>query len=429
MKLELLVPEAGTVELDAVLDRLRAPQASLPPFAEVTSAFMSRLSRELFRSSETSGVPEVQALAFWMRRAELHRLEDQYKRLADPGTVLVPRGTVFHVPPTNVGTIFVYSWVFAALTGNRSVIRLSPKARLADRICSVVRRLLDAPEFRDLRPMTTIVRYGHEQEVTDALSSVADVRVIWGGDASVRAIRMSSIPPHAIELTFPDRWSLALIDARAYCALNEEDRRRVASALYNDAYWFDQRGCSSPRVVVWRGDADSSRRASDDLFVLVHEEVRAHGYAIDTGAVLAKLRFSCEAAIDHGLLRYRTFGNELMVATLDRLGDLGSEHPGAGFFFEARVEHLEELASLVDRRHQTIGHFGFARVELEAFIRSLAGRGIDRVVPIGSALQFGRYWDGYDLLRAFSRVVWISDSPTALGTTATDATAVPGTGR
>jgi len=37
----------------------------------------------------------------------------------------------------------------------------------------------------------------------------------------------------------------------------------------------------------------------------------------------------------------------------------------------------------------------------------LNGRALDRIVPIGQALQFGRFWDGNDLLQAFCRQVFI----------------------
>jgi len=37
----------------------------------------------------------------------------------------------------------------------------------------------------------------------------------------------------------------------------------------------------------------------------------------------------------------------------------------------------------------------------------LNGRGIDRIVPLGKALTFNRYWDGYDLLAEMIRHVYV----------------------
>ena len=41
----------------------------------------------------------------------------------------------------------------------------------------------------------------------------------------------------------------------------------------------------------------------------------------------------------------------------------------------------------------------------------LNGNAIDRVVPIGQALQFHRFWDGYDLLQEFCRCVYLESLP------------------
>ena len=38
----------------------------------------------------------------------------------------------------------------------------------------------------------------------------------------------------------------------------------------------------------------------------------------------------------------------------------------------------------------------------------VTNRGIDRVVPIGNALDFNSIWDGYDLVEQFSRKVSIN---------------------
>ena len=62
---------------------------------------------------------------------------------------------------------------------------------------------------------------------------------------------------------------------------------------------------------------------------------------------------------------------------------------------------------MIKRKDQTLSHFGFDHEEVRALARALNGRGIDRIVPIGRALQFHRYWDGYDLLRSFTRTVYV----------------------
>ena len=52
-------------------------------------------------------------------------------------------------------------------------------------------------------------------------------------------------------------------------------------------------------------------------------------------------------------------------------------------------------------------HFGFRVEELAGFAATLAGQGIDRMVPFGQALRFSATWDGVDLVREFTRLVTI----------------------
>jgi hypothetical protein len=63
------------------------------------------------------------------------------------------------------------------------------------------------------------------------------------------------------------------------------------------------------------------------------------------------------------------------------------------------------LRRIVDKRYQTLTCFG---VDLHALAQTVVSHGlagIDRVVPVGKALDIGVIWDGYDIIRTLSRVV------------------------
>ncbi|HEX3647246.1 MAG TPA: gamma-glutamyl phosphate reductase, partial [Pseudonocardiaceae bacterium] len=81
---------------------------------------------------------------------------------------------------------------------------------------------------------------------------------------------------------------------------------------------------------------------------------------------------------------------------------------GPGTFPQATLGSLAELVDLVERRDQTLSCFGFDRAELVTLATALAGRGVDRIVPFGSALSFAPVWDGYDLLAEFTRLTTVS---------------------
>ena len=65
---------------------------SLAPFAEEVIGFCSDFSRAIFKDSEAAHYPELQALAFWMRKAELVRLRDAFLEERRAGVSLVPQG-------------------------------------------------------------------------------------------------------------------------------------------------------------------------------------------------------------------------------------------------------------------------------------------------------------------------------------------------
>jgi hypothetical protein len=233
------------------------------------------------------------------------------------------------------------------------------------------------------------------------------VRVIWGGDESVRRIRESPLPAHAAELTFPDRSSLAAIATDWYDGLDGTERDDLAGQLFNDAYWFDQRGCASPRLVVWVGRADY-RAAADDFFGRLKAVTRARNYVVEASTHISKYAYALAAAAAAPLPSGLTMPDpRVTVLQTGAHLSLGEDFCGAGMFISYQIDRLSDLAPAVTRRDQTLVHAGFAQSELVSLARQVNGRGLDRLVPIGDALLFDRVWDGYDLMDSFSRRVTI----------------------
>jgi hypothetical protein len=406
MQVRRLLPDRRPVEVADVLASLGGPGGGAPPFAREALDTCAAVSRALLRDPEAKAHPELVALGYWLRRSELSRLEAAFAALETPDTLLVPRGLAFHVPPSNVDTIFVYSWALSFLVGNRNVVRLSSRETA---VSGILMRILDgvasAPAGAILPRTTAFVTYGHEREVTDAFSAACDVRLIWGGDASVAAVRASPIPPGALDIAFPDRYSIAVLSAPAVLALGAREGKRLADAFFNDTFWFDQLGCSSPRLVAWVGAPEQARDAARRFEGLLAGRVAAKGYALPTSAALAKLTFAYGAVATQPVVRYATHGNELTLLDLAAAESLSNAHCGGGLLFQVDVGDLSALVPLVTRRYQTVSYFGFSRAELAGWLRELNGRGVDRVVPVGEALSFHRYWDGFDLLQALTRRV------------------------
>jgi hypothetical protein len=392
------------VELDDIWSEL-AQQPLIEPFSREVIERCGRFSQFLFRDSEARRHPELQALAFWMRESAVTTLAAEFAQQQPPHTLRTARGVVFHVPPANVDTIFVYSWLLSTLCGNRNILRLSRRASDATDI--LVRAFAAAaPNAAD----TWLLRYGHEADITKAISARADVRVIWGGDATVNAVRQAPLAPHARELTFPDRYSFAVLKSDAFLALSDEAVHELIRQSYNDIYWFDQMACSSPHLIAWIGQPVPARVASRRYFEAFQAELARRDPAA-IGTRLAKFTHACREAAD-GNVEYWLDSAGLTVLGSASIDARVRSRQGGGLLWQVSAETLAGLIPFVERRDQTVTYFGFAEEELREWIRSLGHRGVDRIVPIGQALQFDRIWDGNDLLSDLTRLVRV-DPPRA----------------
>ena len=410
MQVFQLVPEAKEVKLNDFLEGVEDYLAKYlsKPFSSQIVEFCVKLSEALFSSPKTRRFPEVLALAYWMRKSELLRLRNQFKTLRSENTIVVPRGLIFHISPSNVDTIFMYSWLFSFLSGNRNIIRLSQHITPAIKaVIEVFSSILADPSFEKLRGNTYMVTYGHQTEITRAISAKADGRVIWGSDTTVSSLRAVPIPPHCKEITFPDRFSFAVLKPQAFLALAPQQQRQLLERFFSDAYWFDQMACSSPRLIVWCDNKEMAQQASSTFFDLLHKIVHSNHYTVDTGIALNKIAYAYQAILDMAVSDYNFYGNDLCVLTLNSLTDFRRDHCGGGLFFQFFCEDLVKLIDFVERKDQTVAYFGLAQKELEDLALLLNGRGVDRFVPFGQSLNFNRFWDGYDLLHEMTRIVYL----------------------
>jgi len=382
-------------------------QRVLPPFSEAAMSFVDAFSKHLFDLAGVKTHPELMALAFWMRRGRIEKFKTDFKQRYN-GRTLLGRGTVFHIAPANVDTLFIYSWFLSLLVGNINIIRLSsttnPQLTL---LTETLNSLLEQNRFSSISKRTLLVRYGHDDEVTGYFSGLCDVRVIWGGDATIQHIRSIPIPPTAVEIPFADKFSLAVIDAGMF-NLNT-DQQRIVEKFYNDAYWFGQMACSSPRLVVWLGKKDDVHIAQESFWSLLKAKVRQTNPDRSAADVMNKVVTSSMIAIDHAdvhLIHDRQgFIHRVQVKTLHDVDE--QQHCGAGLFFETTIDNLSELASFLTSRNQTLTSFGIQAENWQKLIRSSRPQGIDRIVPIGQALNFSATWDGVDLLRSFCREITV----------------------
>ena len=232
------------------------------------------------------------------------------------------------------------------------------------------------------------------------------MRVIWGGDRTINKIRQIPIKPTTTELAFTDKFSLSLIDATELLAVNSDSKKKLITAFINDAYWFGQMACSSPRLVIWLGNNKTIEKAKNFFWKNIHNTLTQDFADISAADMVNKLVASQSIAIESDVvlsLIENNLINRIQLTSLDHINtDL---HCGAGLFYEFSMTDINEITPLSSRKIQTVGYFGLSREKLKKMIITSLPSGFDRFVPIGNALDFSPIWDGSNLLHEFTRVI------------------------
>lgn len=384
---------------ESVLENM-ANVAPLKPFSDNVIEFLNALSKKLIKTPEAKGYPDVVTLGFWLRKSSITSLKERF--VVDDDNVKVGRGVAFHIAPSNVPVNYAYSLFTGLITGNANIVRIPskdfPQVNIINRAISEV-----LSDYEDINPYICLVRYGREQDVNDMLSSIADVRIIWGGDATIEEIRKSPLGPRATEISFADRYSLAVINSDFYMSL--EDKDRFADNFYNDTYLSDQNACTSPRIVIWMGDSIES--AKNEFWNRLHTVVKEK-YTFQSIMGINKLtsKYIVAASLDGISYEYSEDNYIVRVKVDCPLRSLMDYKDNSGYFYEYDCSDIMEIRELCNDTHcQTIGFLG----DKEEAIRLVSSgiRGVDRVVPIGSTMDFDLIWDGYNLVERFTRNIVI----------------------
>lgn len=382
--------------------------SALRPFDPAAVSFVEAVSSEMLAMPQLRGFPELVALAYWMRKASLKRLKDTVQ--ADIGDrIVVPRGLAFHIAPSNVDSIFVYTWFISLLAGNLNVVRVSSRESVQTRILvDTLNAVLARPEHEAIARRALLVQYDPDPLITRQFSDACQIRVIWGGDQTVAQIREVPLPATATEIAFANKHSLALVEANQWIEATDQERRNAIHAFFNDVFWFNQMACSSPRMLLWVGKRDSVERARSAFWTGLEKLIEAEGTKFEAEVYMRKLLAVDEVAIKTEHVLIETARNNVLMRVWQERPDFHCDHHcGHGLLIESIIGSLSELAPLLDRSVQTVSYYGIDPTEFRAFLATSPVRGIDRIVPFGKALDFAPVWDGFDLFRSFTREITI----------------------
>lgn len=370
------------------------------PFDDIVCEFLAEFSTRLRSAKDAMAHNDLAALSFWCRRAHIRQLKEQFEN----GETRLGLGQVFHVAPSNVPVNFFYSYVFGLLAGNANVVRLPSRESAQESIIfSVLDELLSEEKYAALRPLSTFVRYPHDSTLTNEFSKDCDARIIWGGDDTIAEIRRSPVPVRAAEIAFADRYSFCVMTEDAVRELDEQALSQLTAGFFNDSYLMDQNACSSPHLVIWLGGMGEGA----ERFWKALQGTVEHKYDLPPVHAVSKYTELLSAIVTMDTLAsVKRLGNAVYRIGLSRLpADIDSHRGHFGTFFEYAAADLGELAPIVNNKYQTLTYFGVDKSKLTEFVVANRLTGIDRIVPVGSALDIDVNWDGINVLQSLSRLV------------------------
>lgn len=382
-----------------ILDNKEFKIRIVEPFSNLSVNFISDFSKELRKFKKVNLYPDLIYLIFWCAKYKSKIIDNTEKYLR------LGRGLIFHISPANVPTNFIYSFFFGLLSGNSNVVKIpSKKFKEKEIIISVIKSLFKKRKYLSLKNSNCFIQYDATTDKTKKISSICDGRMIWGGDKTINDIRKIWIPERAIDITFPDRYSLSIINLKKLKKENSKQIEQLAKKFYYDGYMMNQLACNSPHFIFWVG---KKNKKLQNNFWNNLSKIAKKKFLFDDVHVVDKYTNLLENMIlQKNFNNIKMFKNNLYVINPNKNTKKIENIRGVnGTFFQKNIDQLGELKKFISKKCQTVSYFGFDKDELKNFLVKNNLLGIDRVVPIGKALEIDIVWDGYDVVKSLSRTI------------------------
>lgn len=361
--------------------------------------FLNELSSKLIKSPILREYPDLSSLAFWARKANIQKIK---KLMCNDLVNRMGRGLCFHITPSNIAINSIFSYFFSLLAGNANIVRLPGKDfPQINYICNLIKDSLK--NYPEIEKRTAFIKYDRDDEINAMYSALCDCRMIWGGDKTISTFKNYTIKPRCIDITFPDRYSICIINAESINQASQEQMLRLADNFYNDTYLMDQNACSSPMIIYWLNDNKDGR---NKFWNYIADCVKQK-YNFQDAMAVDKYTKLCEDAIHYNNLGdISTDTNLLYRYEIKKLTpDIYKLRGKCGYFYEYSLKNFNELYKIINEKYQTVTYYGINPELLKEEIISNNLKGIDRIVPIGQAMDIDVNWDGYNIIYSLSREI------------------------
>ena len=386
--------------IDYVIGNENIVDAPLIAFDNDVIDFLQKLSVSLMSDENIRKYSDIAAFAYFCRKSNIKK-----ERQKQENEFRLGRGLCFHIAPSNIPLNFAFSYVMALVAGNANIVRMPSKNfPQAEIVISKIKDLLE--NYPKLLQRTAFVKYDKNSDWTQHFSLIADCRMIWGGDTTISSLKKQETKASCVDVTFPDRYSVAIIDGNSILESDSKALSKLAADFYNDTYLMDQNACSSPKLILWLNDNKDARK----LFWGKEVELAKIKYLLQPYVSVDKFTKLCiESIKNKNLSSINYTENYCYRAEISTLSeDLFADHSFGGWFFEYSLEDITDFVKITTPKIQTVTYYGIDPNLIHRALQDFPTKGIDRVVPIGKALDIGFDWDGIKIINNLSRYIKIN---------------------
>ncbi len=374
---------------------------TLEPFDNLVCNFLDEFSKNLNQLKDLKNFPDLKALSFWCRKKNIMRMKQSLNFEKNRLGV----GFIFHITPSNIPTNFVYSLIFGLLSGNSNLVKVpTKKFSQINMVCKILNSILKKKIFKKISKMISIVRYNKEDEYSKEISLKCNARLIWGGDKTIKDIRKYSLNPRAFDITFSDRYSICFLNSTKIINASNFEIDNLARNFYNDTYLVDQNACSSPHIIFWQGKNISE--AKEIFWKSVLKEVKKK-FVLSESASVNKYTYFCKSILTlKNIIQVKNYQNYIQTIDIKNLNQNLEELRGKwGLFYQYNLNNINLLKKIINPKFQTLTYYGFKKDYFLNFIIKNKILGIDRIVPVGRALDIDLNWDGYNICNLLTRTL------------------------
>jgi len=407
---------------------------TLAPIVEALNRQRSRLSQipvqelltllddfagRLLRDERTRTLEGIAFLSAWLRRSNLQKLLELNLNgnpayldgfLPEGRNYLAakPQGLAAMWMAGNVATLPMFSLVPALLAKNVCLVKLAyPDPEGMDRLLAVLAESqAEGLAGADLLEAVAVVWFDYaRRDLNEAMSLAADAKVIWGGEAAIKAITSLPRREHCVEIVFGPKYSIGLIGRKQLETSDGPDS--AIAAFVRDIAIFDQRACSAPQTIFVERNERYSLREVGEVFAR-HLAALPGKPGLDAYTTMQILNARAQWALDQARDVIASADGANWTVCMDRDVCL-KEAVQSRTVFLTEVESWREVIPLLTPKVQTVGLALANPEETFAFAEAATGAGVARCVRPGIMNNFESPWDGKLLLSQLVR--WVTLKP------------------